>query len=64
MSYVFYGQNWATKKKRMARIEKRGELTWHAPVRRDGIEESKAFIIKANALALAQETELTITHGH
>ncbi len=48
----------------MARIEKRGELQWRARVRRDGIEESKTFMTKADALAWAQETELAITRGH
>lgn len=47
----------------MARIEKRGDLQWRARVRRDGIEESKTFMTKADAQAWASETELAITRG-
>ncbi|MEJ6001059.1 tyrosine-type recombinase/integrase [Paucibacter soli] len=47
----------------MARIEKRGDLQWRARVRRDGIEESRTFLTKADAVAWAQETELAISRG-
>lgn len=47
----------------MARIEKRGDLQWRARVRRDGIEQSRTFMSKADAVAWAQETELAISRG-